>query len=169
MGEGNVYTECLYGEPCTHTCTNNRRTNVVSMKTNGFGRFIKVGEKRTNRAILEYSLWTSHNSIHPRDTVFSPFYKHMSNAYPWRESRRLLHNRVSTHQLTILNRYTDSSAYSPLSWCQDLFLAGLWHTHIGFYNHERCLFIDTWRFVAKLNPDLKGWSERDIFKSFYST
>lgn len=45
----------------------------------------------------------------------SPFTHIMSTAHPWRASRRLRHNRVPTQRPTILNRDTDSSAYSPLS------------------------------------------------------
>ncbi len=50
-----------------------RKTLAVSVKTIVFDGLIKEGEERTNGAISKRSIWTSHNSIHPRDTVFSPF------------------------------------------------------------------------------------------------
>ena len=50
-----------------------------------------------------------------RGDAISPFTRRMSTARPWRASRRRRRSRVPTQRPTLLNRDTDSSAYSPLS------------------------------------------------------
>ncbi len=52
-----------------------KNLNIRSIHDNKyvFDTALDIGEERTNRAILKGSLWTSHNSIRPGDTVFSPF------------------------------------------------------------------------------------------------
>ena len=88
--------------------------------------------------------------------------------YPWRASRRLLHSRVPTNRPTILNRDTDSSAYSPLSPDVRTYFWLASDTHILDFTAMRDAFLLTLEdFVAKLHPDLNGWSERDNFRTFY--
>lgn len=71
MGKGAyIETACMLDHHVlTHVLKKVKRTCSIHKYMSA----LNVGAERTNRAILKGSLWTSHNGIHPGDTVFSPF------------------------------------------------------------------------------------------------